>query len=156
MHETTRSTGCTKALGLAFVERVCRQLSEIRLGIELHLRGLSLSNTVDVLENFGVDRCRTAVHNWVKKSDLEPRDGRESKTITLKETTVKIDGEGYWLLAAVNPEMNIFFHVGVYSARTTVATKMFLVSYRTSMPSMTPSFSSAVDRGFRLDYSNSA
>lgn len=61
MHETTRSTCYTEALELAFVEPVCMSLSTMRLGIELHLWGLSLSNTADVLENFGVDRCRTAV-----------------------------------------------------------------------------------------------
>lgn len=46
----------------------------MELGIQLHLRGLSLSNTVAILDKFGIDRCRTTAHNWVQKADLEPRE----------------------------------------------------------------------------------
>jgi hypothetical protein len=35
----------------------------MNLGIQFHLTGLSLSETVSILDNFGIDRCRSAVHN---------------------------------------------------------------------------------------------
>jgi len=44
----------------------------MKLGIQFHLEGLSLSDTVSVLFGPGVDRCRTTVHNEVQKTDLPP------------------------------------------------------------------------------------
>jgi len=74
----------------------------MRLAINLHLRGLSLSNTVSILDNFGTNRAHSTVHNWVQKADLEPRGGgRNPEKIALDKTVVKIDGENHWLFAAV-------------------------------------------------------
>ena len=78
------------------------------------------------LENFGVKRSRSIVHYWVKKSNFEPASRRVPEKIALNETVVRIDGDQHWLFAAVDPETNVILHVGVYTARTTVATKMFL------------------------------
>ncbi|MFB6198666.1 MAG: IS6 family transposase, partial [Halobacteriaceae archaeon] len=66
------------------------------------------------------------VHNWVKKADLEPIDGRDPDKVALDETVVKVNGERFWLYAAVEPETNVILHIGLYSARTAVVTKMFL------------------------------
>ena len=126
MPEIARLNGPSNAIELNFVERVYTPRFAMRLGIHLHLAGLSLSKTVSILENFDVDRCRSTVHYWVKQSDLEPQDGRSPDKIALDETVVKIDGEQHWLFAAVDPETNLILHVGVYTARTTVATKLFL------------------------------
>jgi hypothetical protein len=48
-----RSTGCFE---LDFVEREATPEWAMKLGIRLHLAGLSLSNTVSELARFGVDR----------------------------------------------------------------------------------------------------
>lgn len=53
-----------------FVEKEETPRQLMRLGIELYLAGLSLSNAISVLESFGVDQCRSTVHNWVRKADL--------------------------------------------------------------------------------------
>jgi transposase-like protein len=98
----------------------------MKLGIHLHLAGLSLAKTVSILEFFGIYRCRSTVHYWVKKSDIEPRGGHQPEKIALDETVIKIDGEQHWLFAAVDPDSNDILHVGLYTTRTTVATKMFL------------------------------
>jgi len=66
------------------------------------------------------------VHYWVKKSNLQPCSGRVPEKIALDEMVVKIDGGHHWLFAAVDPETNVILHVGVYTVRTMVATKMFL------------------------------
>lgn len=49
-------------------ERTPREF--IEKGIRYHLTGLSLSNTVTLLGELGVERSRVAVHNWVQKVDL--------------------------------------------------------------------------------------
>ena len=48
----------------------------MKLGIRLHLAGLSLLNTISELEKFGVDRSRKAVHDWVQKAILQPVSGK--------------------------------------------------------------------------------
>ena len=98
----------------------------MKIAIQLHLAGLSLSNTVSFLENFGVARCRSTVHSWAKKADFEPRDTREPTKIAMDETVVKIDGESHCLIGTVDPESNVILHVVVNPARTTVATILFL------------------------------
>ena len=106
MLEFTRLSGPSNAIKLDFVERVATPLPIMKMGIHLHLAGLSLAKTVSFLENFGVSRAKSTVHNWVQKAELEPLDGREPALIALDETVVKIDGEQYWLYMAVEPETN--------------------------------------------------
>jgi putative transposase len=48
----------------------------MKLSIQLHLAGLSLSNTVSILEIFGVERARSIAHNSLHKADLQPEDRR--------------------------------------------------------------------------------
>ncbi|TQQ82534.1 IS6 family transposase, partial [Halonotius terrestris] len=72
MAEITRLSGCNDWLELDFVERERTPSELMKLGIRLHLAGLSLSNTVSELEKFGVHRSRKAVHDWVQKAALQP------------------------------------------------------------------------------------
>ena len=44
----------------------------MKLGIQFHLASLSLSNTVSILEIFGVERASSSVHNWVHKAIYSP------------------------------------------------------------------------------------
>lgn len=46
--------------------------------------------------------------------------------VALDETVVKVDGDRFWLYAAVDPDTNVILHVGLYPTRTTALTKMFL------------------------------
>ena len=52
----------------------------MKLGIQSHVAGLSLSNTVSLLAELGVERSRKAVHDWVQKADLQPTHGRSPAT----------------------------------------------------------------------------
>jgi putative transposase len=63
MSESNRLNGSTKWIDLEFVERERTPNEIIETGIQLHLAGLSLSNTKQYLEHLGVDRSRTAIHN---------------------------------------------------------------------------------------------
>jgi transposase-like protein len=70
MVETTRLGGDWEGFELEFVERVATPKQVMKLGIQLHLAGLSLSDTVSVLEISGIERVRSNVHNWMQKADL--------------------------------------------------------------------------------------
>jgi len=68
MHEIDRLSDSTDWIDLDFVERERTPKQIIEVGIQLHLAGLSLSNTKQYLERVGVERSRTAIHNWVQKA----------------------------------------------------------------------------------------
>jgi len=84
------------------------------LRIRLHLSGLPLSNTVKELDNFGVQRSRKAIHDWVQKADLQPASNASPDQIAVDETVIRIDGQQYWLYAAINPDSNRFLHVRLF------------------------------------------
>jgi putative transposase len=77
MPEITRLSGSSDWIDLDFVERERTPERAMKLGIQMHVAGLSLSNTISILDNLGVQRSRKAVHDWVRKADLQP-DGGES------------------------------------------------------------------------------
>ena len=110
MPENDRLSGCLDEINLEFVEREATPQLLMKLSIQLHLSGLSLSNTVSFLEVFGVDRVRSTVHNWVHKADLQPETGRSPNHVAVDETVIRIDHEQYWLYAAVDPETNDLLH----------------------------------------------
>jgi len=58
MPEFDRLTECSDWIELEFVEREATPEPLMKLSIHLHAAGLSLSDTVSVLEQFGVERCR--------------------------------------------------------------------------------------------------
>ena len=82
----------------------------IKLSIQLYLAGLSLSNTVSILEIFGVSRVRSTIHNWVHKAELQPESGRSPDHVAVDETVIQLNDEQYWLYAAVDPETNELLH----------------------------------------------
>jgi putative transposase len=75
MRENPMLVGLTDRFDLEFAERQATLELVMKLGIQFHLGGLSLSNTVSVLEIFGVERARSTVHDWVYKAELGPDDG---------------------------------------------------------------------------------
>ena len=67
----------------------------MQLGIRFHLAGLSLSNTNQGLEKFGVKRSRKAIHDWVQKADLQPTDDANPDHFTFDETVIRINGQQF-------------------------------------------------------------
>jgi transposase-like protein len=114
MAEITRLSGDCDRLDLDFVERQRTPEFAMRLGIQMHVAGLSLSNTISILERLGVERSRTAVHNWVQKADLQPEDGASLNHVALDETVIRINDQQYWLYAAIDPETNKFLHIRLF------------------------------------------
>jgi transposase-like protein len=130
MLEIDRLNGGSDRFELGFVERESTPEPAMKLGIRLHLAGLSLSNTISILDNLGVKRCRSTVHNWVQKADLQPTDGADPDHVAVDETVIQLNDERYWLYAAVDPDTNHLLHVRLYSTRTQALSEMFLSELR--------------------------
>ena len=106
MSKNDRLNGCLNEIELGFVEREATPKLLMKLGIQLHLAGLSLSNTVSILEMSGVKRARSTGHNWVHKADLQPESDQNPDHVAVDETVIQLNDETYWLYAAVDPESN--------------------------------------------------
>ncbi|MCL9814006.1 IS6 family transposase [Natranaeroarchaeum aerophilus] len=130
MPENARLNDSIDQIDLEFVEREATPELLMKLGIQLHLAGLSLSNTVSILELFGVKRARSTVHNWVHKADLQPEDGQSPDHIAVDETVIRLNGQQYWLYAAVDPETNELLHTQLEPTTTTVLAQSFLTTLR--------------------------
>ena len=88
-----RLSGDSSCIELDFLEREATPKSAMKLGIRLHLAGLSLWDTVSILERMGVNRHRTTVHRWVQKADLQPADGVNPDHVALDETVIQLNSE---------------------------------------------------------------
>ncbi|ELZ43334.1 IS240-type transposase (ISH102) [Halorubrum coriense DSM 10284] len=130
MPENDRLSVCLDEINLEFVEREATPKLLMKLSIQLQLAGLSLSNTVSFLEVFGIDRVRSTVHNWVHKADLQPESGRCPNHIAVDETVIQLDGEQYWLYAAVDPNSNDLLHTTLETTRTNVIADQFFAELR--------------------------
>ena len=102
----------------------------MKLGIRLHLAGVSLLGTISILERLGVDRHRTTVHRWVQKADLQPTDGADPNHVAVDETVIQLNSEQYWLYAAVVSDTNRLLHVRLYPTRTNAISSMYLSELR--------------------------
>ena len=126
MPKTARLTECTEWIDLEFVERERTPREIVEKGIRHHLAGLSLSNTVTLLEGLGVERSRTTVHNWVQKADLQPAGGASPDRVAVDQKAIRINDEQYWLYAAVDPETNRILHSRLFPAYTIPIAREFL------------------------------
>ena len=113
MLENTRLSSSIDQIELGFVEREATPQLLMKLGIQLHLAGLSLSNTVSILEIFGVSRARSTAYNWVHKAELQPETGRSLDHVAVDETMIQLNDEQYWLYAAVDPETSELLHTAL-------------------------------------------
>ena len=115
------------AIELDFMERETTPKFAMKLGIQMHLAGLSLSNTVSVLESLGVERVRSTVHNWVHKADLQPDDDREPNQVAVDETMIRLNGRWYWLYMAVDPDTNDVLHTKLQPTRNNHTAEKFML-----------------------------
>jgi putative transposase len=126
MAEIARLSGSREWIDLDFVERERTPEPAMALGIQAHVAGLSLSNTVDLLDALGVQRSRKAIHDWMQKAELQPDSGRSPNQIALDETVIRINDQQFWLYAAADPQTNKLLHIRLFSTTTTALTEMFL------------------------------
>ncbi len=95
MSEITRLSGYSDRLELGFVEREATPGPAMKLGIRLYLAGISLSNTISILDSLDVESCRSTVHNWVQKADLQPAGGADPDHVAVDETVIQLNDERY-------------------------------------------------------------
>jgi len=126
MTEFGRLSGSIDQIELGFVEREATPQFLMKLSIQLHLCGLSLSNTVRVLEIFGVQRARSTIHNWIHKADLQPESGKNPDHVAVDETVIQLNDEQYWLYAAVDPQTNELLHTSLEPTTNTVIAQTLL------------------------------
>ena len=126
MPENDRLSGCLGEVNVAFVEREATPRLLVRLSIQLNVAGLSLSDTVSILEVFGVERARSTLHNWVHKADLQPEPDRCPDRVAVDETVIRLNDEQYWLYAAVEPETSELLHTKLAPTITKVLAHSFL------------------------------
>lgn len=129
MPENDRLNDCLNEIELSFVEREATPKLLMKLGIQLHLAGLSPLNTISILEIFGINRARSTVHNWVHKADLQPDSGRSPDHIVVDETVIQLNDKQYWLHAAVEPDTNELPHITLESTTNTVITPKFFAEF---------------------------
>ena len=125
-----RLSGRTNWIDLDFIERERTPREIIEVSIQLHVAGLSLSNTKQILDNLGVERSRTAIHNWVQKADVQPRSDTEPNHVAVDETVIQVNDQRHWLYAAVDPTTNEILHVRLFQTRTAQLTVLFLRELR--------------------------
>jgi len=130
MPEIARLSGSLDWIDLDFVERERTPERAMKLGIQMHMAGLSLSNTISILDNLGVQRSRKAVHDWVQKADLQPVSGKDPNQVAVDETVIRINDQQFWLYAAANPQTNEILHLRLFSTTTTALTEIFLKELR--------------------------
>lgn len=130
MAEITRLSGNNDWIDLGFVERERTPKPAVEIGIQMHVAGLPLSNTISVLDELGVHRSRKAVHDWVQKADLQPTSGKNPNQVAVDETVIRINGQQYRLHAAADSDTNEPLHLRLFSTTTTALTEIFLGEIR--------------------------
>ena len=121
----------------------------MKLSIQFHLAGLSLSHTGSFLTVFGIDRARSSVHNWVHEAARQPEDGKSPEYVAVDETVIQLDDQQYWLYAAVDPDSNDLLHTQLEPTRNNVTAEGFFVNSARNRMSTTPCFSSTARHRYR-------
>ncbi len=127
MPKNARLSKDIDAIELGFVEREATPKFAMKLGIQMHLAGLSLSNTVSVLSSLGVERARSTVHNWVHKANLQPDDDMNPNQVAVDETVIRLNDDLYWLYMAVDPDTNDVLHTKLQPTRNHYTAKDFML-----------------------------
>jgi putative transposase len=99
-----------------------------RFGVRLHTAGLSIRETVAILELLGVDCSHGAVWNWVhtlSEAQSDPPTASPSR-VAVDEKQITVDGEKKWLYAAIDIESRLLLEIDVFSRRRTDPTAAFL------------------------------
>jgi transposase-like protein len=83
----------------------------------------------------------------MQKADSQPDSGASPNHVALDEAVIRINGQQYWLYAAIDPEPNTFLHIRLLSTHTTGLTEIFLRNYGRNTMSKPPCLSSTMRSG---------
>ena len=144
MPENARLNGYLIEIELDFVEREATPRLLMKLGIQFQLVKIYYSNTISILEIFGVKRARSTVHSWIYKADLQPGSNQNPDHVVVNETVIRINSKQYWLYAAADPGTNESLHTKLNPTRTNVFAHTFFPNSARNTMSMTRCFSPMV------------
>lgn len=78
----------------------------------------------------GVYRSRTAIHDWVRKADLQPDSDVDQNQIAVNEKVILANGKRYRLYAAVDTGTNQFRNYRLFQTRKVQLAVLFLRELR--------------------------
>jgi transposase-like protein len=106
MPETDRLSEPIEWIDLDFVERERTLGFAIQVGIQLNLAVLSLPSIKQYYEKLGVNRDRIAIHDRVRRADLQPDSDVAPNQIAVDGIVIRVNGQRHWLYAAVDADSN--------------------------------------------------
>ena len=91
--------------------------------VRLHSAGLSLRETVTILDLLDVDRSHGAVWDWTHRladdQDDPPRSIYTPQRVAVDETAIQIGSEWRWCYAAIELDSMLVFDIEAFSRRGT-------------------------------------
>ncbi len=98
------------------------------VAVRLHAAGLSLRETEAMLHLIGVDHSFQAIFQWVHRlADSVPDPpSAQPKRVAVDETAVKINGEWFWLYAAIDLDTKLLLDVQLFKRHRTDSAAAFL------------------------------
>ena len=91
--------------------------------VRLRSAGLSLRETVAILDPLGVDRSLEAVQDWTHRladdQDDPPRSIYTPQRVAVDETAIQIGSEWRWCYAAIELDSMLVFDIEAFSRRGT-------------------------------------
>jgi len=99
-----------------------------RFGVRLHTAGLSIRETVAILELLGVDWSHGAVWNWVhtlSEAQSDPPTVSPSR-VAVDEKQIEVNRDDKWLYAAIDTDCKLLLEIDVFSRRGTDPAAAFL------------------------------
>jgi putative transposase len=161
MPETARLSGGSDCTDLEFVEHERTPKPAMALGIQSHLAGLSLANTVDLLESLGVEALENRPRLGAESRStpnldsvrIRPRSTNQRFASTTRSfsCTLSPDVSDFWLadknfalVNAADPQTNDLLRVRLFATTTTAFKEMFLRELQKNMMSKPPLFPDGV------------
>jgi len=67
----------------------------MQLGIQMRVAEISILHTTSTLDGLGVNRSRKAVHDQVRKADLQPVRGKSLNQVAIGEPVIRIHDQQF-------------------------------------------------------------
>jgi len=100
-----------------------------------------------MLDSLGVKSCRSTVHNWVQKADLQPTDGADPDHVAVDETVLQISVNGSSCTLRSIPRRTDCYILSYLRREIKRLTRCLLLNSVRIISLMTRSFSSILHRG---------
>lgn len=116
MAETARLDGASEWVELGFVERERTHREIIEMSMQSPIADISILVTKQFSDRLDGERSRTAIRNWLLRTDVQPFLNTEPNHITDEEIVIQLNDQCHWLYAAVNPDSSEFLHIRLFQA----------------------------------------